>query len=97
MTIKYVIEVVAALTALAGLVGLLIHRIKANKSIGARAVQFAVAVLLIPTVLILGLEKAMTDATLGTLLERYCRVCPVARRGVSAEPGRQRRIGFRGG
>jgi hypothetical protein len=39
-----------------------------NKGIGARVIQFTTVSMLIPVILILGLEKILEPATLGTLI-----------------------------
>ncbi len=68
MTPREWVEIIAAITGPLGVVGLLFHRVYGGYGIGARAIQFAVAVLLIPAILILGLEKVLDGATLGTLI-----------------------------
>ena len=56
-----------ALMAL-GLAGLLTTRIKGQKSIGSRAIQFTAVCLLIPSVVILALEDKISKENVGTIL-----------------------------
>ncbi len=65
---KTIIEILAIIMSAAGLCGLLFHRWQTNRSIGARAIQFATVVLLIPAILILSLEDKLNPQSLGTLL-----------------------------
>jgi len=52
----------------AGIVGVLIHRIWLEFGIGTRAVQFVGICLLVPAVLILGLEDKLSKENIGTIL-----------------------------
>ena len=65
---KTVVEVLAILMSALGICGLLYHRLKSQRSIGARAIQFAAVVLLIPAILILSLENKLDPQSLGTLI-----------------------------
>ncbi len=67
-TIKDWIELIAVLTGPLGLILLMAQRLITKKSIGARTVQFATVVLLFPIILVLGLEKILDSATIGTML-----------------------------
>src|SRR5713226_5475696 len=56
------------LVMLVGIIGTLIHRIKGGYGIGDRAIQFVGICLVIPTVLILGLEDKISKENMGTIL-----------------------------
>lgn len=63
-----VVEVAAVLIMAGALGGILYDRIKKNKGIGVRVIQFLAVSFVIPTVLILALEaKLSTDATAAIL------------------------------
>jgi hypothetical protein len=68
MTIKDWIELIAVGTGPLGLILLMAQRLLTKKSIGARTVQFATVVLLFPIILVLGMEKVLDSATIGTML-----------------------------
>ena len=51
-----------------GFGAIMAQRIILKKSIGARIIQLSAVVMLIPVILILGLEKIFEGATLGTLI-----------------------------
>jgi hypothetical protein len=53
---------------LIGIVGTLYHRIHGEYGIGDRAIQFVGICLVIPTVLILGLEDKISRENMGTIL-----------------------------
>jgi len=53
---------------LVGIVGTLVHRIHGGYGIGDRAIQFVGICLVIPTVLILGLEDKISKENMGTIL-----------------------------
>ncbi len=68
MTIDYTtIQLILALFMIIALVGFYWHRIKTDKAIGVRAIQFITALIVLPTIAILGLAGDMDDATLGAL------------------------------
>jgi hypothetical protein len=68
MTTKDWVELIAVATGPFGLLLLMVQRLKTGKSIGARVVQFATVILLFPIILVLGLEKIIDSATIGTML-----------------------------
>ena len=51
-----------------GIVGTLYHRIRLDFGIGNRAIQFVGMCLVVPTVLILGLEDKISKENMGTIL-----------------------------
>lgn len=51
-----------------GIVGTLYHRIRLEFGIGNRAIQFVGMCLVVPTVLILGLEDKISKENMGTIL-----------------------------
>ena len=72
-SIKLWIELVAVLVMAGGLFGVFWTRRRANKDeatrgIGVRVIQMTAVILVVPTILILGLEKLLDTAVLGTLL-----------------------------
>jgi len=56
------------LVMLIGIVGTLYHRIRSELGIGNRAIQLVGICLVIPTVLILGLEDKISRENMGTVL-----------------------------
>ena len=68
LTIKAVIEVLAAMVMLLGIGGAIWIRVRLQKGIGLRAIQFTAVILLIPVVLILGLEELLGGETIAALL-----------------------------
>ena len=62
------IELAMALVMLVGIVGLAVNRIRTDKGIGVRAIQFAGIVMLPPVVVILALEGIMDHSAAGTLV-----------------------------
>lgn len=56
------------LVMLVGVVGTLYHRIHGEYGIGDRAIQFVGICLMIPTVLILGLEDKLSKENMGTII-----------------------------
>jgi hypothetical protein len=47
---------------------LLVERLIADRGLGARAIQFLAVAMLIPTILVLAIEKVIESATVGTLI-----------------------------
>lgn len=45
-----------------------LERYRTRKGIGARTIQLAVVIMAFPTILILGLERILDSATIGTLM-----------------------------
>lgn len=68
MSLQFWIEIIAALSLPAAVIGLLIERIKTGKGIGVRAIQFLGIAMLVPATIILALEKAIDGGVVGTLL-----------------------------
>jgi len=66
--VKGIIEIIAIVIILVALIGIFCNRAKQNKGIGKRIIQLAAVFFLIPTILILSLEKLISSETLGTLL-----------------------------
>jgi hypothetical protein len=60
------VELIAALTIAIGLIGALVQA--ARQGIGPRSIKFSGALLMVPTILILALEKSLEPATLGTII-----------------------------
>jgi 4-amino-4-deoxy-L-arabinose transferase-like glycosyltransferase len=67
-SVRTAIELVAVITILAGPICVIVERIMSKKGIGARAIQFCAVVMLIPTIILLALEKVLDTATVGTLV-----------------------------
>lgn len=65
--VRVVVELVVAALMVVGIVGLLLNRVKFNKGIGVRSIQFACVTLIIPAIIILGLENVLRSETIGTL------------------------------
>ncbi|MEI7806571.1 MAG: hypothetical protein WCI56_14725 [Hyphomicrobiales bacterium] len=57
METKAIIELIAAVAIIVGPIAVIIERLIGDRGIGARAIQFATVVMLIPTIVILALEK----------------------------------------
>lgn len=68
METRAIIELIAAAMLPLGFGAIMAQRIILKKSIGARIIQLSAVVMLIPVILILGLEKIFEGATLGTLI-----------------------------
>jgi len=64
---KSLLELIAIVIMAGGLVGLLVERFKSKRGIGVRAIQFLCVTLIVPAMLILGLEGILTTEILGTL------------------------------
>ena len=65
---KYLLEGAAVLVMLGGVVGIFWERIRGDRGIGVRIIQFLTVILLIPTLLILALEGLLEQQTVATLL-----------------------------
>ena len=63
-----VIEVAAAAVMVLGVGGAVYNRIKLNKGIGVRVIQFAGVVILPPLILILALEGILQGSVVGALV-----------------------------
>jgi hypothetical protein len=68
MEIKGWIELIAVVTMPIGLIALAVERVWTGKGVGPRMIQYAGAVLLVPTILILALEKTLEPSTVGTVM-----------------------------
>ena len=67
--VKSIVEIVAVLMWPMGIGAIFWQRWVSGKSgLGARIIQLAAVIMLFPTILILGLEKILDAATLGTLI-----------------------------
>jgi hypothetical protein len=62
------IELVFALLMLVGIVFIAVHRIRTKKGIGARTIQFAAVILIVPGIFILALERVLPSETVAALL-----------------------------
>lgn len=67
-TVKGVVEIIAALLMLGGLVGVLWHRVKQERGLTAISIQFLSIVFVFPTILILSLEGVLKSEVTGTLI-----------------------------
>lgn len=68
MELRTFIEGVAILMMPLGLAAIMFHRFQTQKAIGARTIQLTVVVMLIPAIVVLGLERILEPATIGTLV-----------------------------
>jgi hypothetical protein len=66
LDVKGIVELAAAASIFVGVFGALI--IAGKRGIGPRTIQFAGAVMLVPVILILALEKVLEPAVLGTVI-----------------------------
>lgn len=64
----FTIEVVAALTMLVGVSGIMWNRIKTSKGIGVRVIQLSFVFMAVPSVLILGLEGKLDSSATAALM-----------------------------
>jgi hypothetical protein len=62
-----IIELVLAGLMVIGTLGVMIHRFKTGMGLGARAIQFIAVVLIVPSIVILSLEKVLSPETTATL------------------------------
>lgn len=62
------IEIIAALTMLAAVGGVVWHRIQQKMGIGVRSIQFIGVGTLVPLILILALEGVLERSAVGTLI-----------------------------
>lgn len=65
---RLLIEVIAALTMGAGIVGVLWQRIASKKGLSVRSIQFLALVTLVPIMLILALEGILERSAVGALI-----------------------------
>ena len=68
MELRSFVEGVAILMMPLGLAAIMLHRYQTQKAIGARVIQLTVVVMLIPAIVVLGLERILEPATIGTLV-----------------------------
>jgi hypothetical protein len=68
MDTKSIIELIAVAGIVAAPALLLVERLVGDRGIGARTIQFLAVAMLIPTILILAIEKIIEAATVGTLI-----------------------------
>ena len=67
-SVKEIIELVAAAMFPIGFIGFMWHRIATKRAIGARAIQFIAVIFLLPTIVVLAMEKILDGQTLGALI-----------------------------
>ena len=67
-TIKSIVEIIAIIIMGGGLLGVFIERNKIGKGIGVRVIQFLAIIFVIPTILILALEKVIDNSTIAALI-----------------------------
>jgi len=63
-----IIEVLAVIVMLVGLVGIMIDRIFFKKGISVRVIQLIAVIFIIPTILILSIEEFFDSEVVGVLL-----------------------------
>lgn len=68
MGITEIIELMAAISMIIALIGVLHNRIKRDKGFGVRIIQFLAVSLLAPLVLILALEDKLSGETAATII-----------------------------
>jgi hypothetical protein len=68
VAVKGIVEIIAALLMLVGLIVVVWHRLKQERGLSAITVQFLSLVLVFPTILILSLEGVLKGETSGTLI-----------------------------
>jgi len=66
MDVRGIVELTAAAAIPIGVIGSIGYAVM--RGIGARTIQFAGAIMLVPIILILALEKTLEPATLGTVI-----------------------------
>ncbi len=66
--IKSWVELICAVTIPFSFLGVIWQRILHKKSLSARSIQFVAVVMLIPAIVILALEGAFKDSTVGTIV-----------------------------
>jgi hypothetical protein len=62
-----IIELICAGLMVVGILGVMIHRFKTGMGLGARVIQFVAVVLIVPSIVILSLERVLTPETTATL------------------------------
>lgn len=65
---KDIIELMVASCIPIGLVLLILHRIKTDKGIGVRVIQFICVIMTIPGIMLLALEKILDGQTVAALM-----------------------------
>ncbi len=68
MGTKEIVELIAAGIMAGGIGGIIYARTRQKKSFGKRVIQMSAVVLLIPVILIMGLEQVLKGETIGTLI-----------------------------
>jgi hypothetical protein len=68
MQVNTWIEIVAAAAMLVGLIGVFAIRWRLKKGIGRRAIQAMTLILVVPSILILGLEGRLVEETVAAVL-----------------------------
>lgn len=67
-TIKGIVEILAALLMLIGLLAVVWHRVKQERGLTGISLQFVSVIFVFPTILILGLEGVIKGETAATLI-----------------------------
>jgi uncharacterized membrane protein YhiD involved in acid resistance len=67
-TLRIIIELIAAAALVLGPGAIIVERVIRDRGYGARTIQFCAVVTLIPTIVILSLERIIEAATVGTLI-----------------------------
>ena len=65
---KIVIEAVACLIMVGGVIGIFVERARTRRGIGVRIIQLATVLLVLPVILILALEGVLENQTTAALL-----------------------------
>jgi 4-amino-4-deoxy-L-arabinose transferase-like glycosyltransferase len=68
MDTKQIVELILGAAILVGPIIVIIERLIGDRGLGARAIQFAAVVMLIPAIVLLALEKIIDAPTVGTLI-----------------------------
>ena len=67
-TIKGIVEIIAALLMLIGLIAVVWQRVKQERGLSSIALQFVSVIFVFPTILILSLESVLKGETAATLI-----------------------------
>ena len=68
LRVSDLIELCSALIMTLGLIGVFLDRIITRKGLGARVIQLLAIILLVPSILILSLEKVLTSEAVAALI-----------------------------
>lgn len=67
-TIRGIVEILAALLMVIGLIAVLWHRVKQSRGLSSLSLQFVSVIFVFPTILILSLESVLKGETAATLI-----------------------------